>query len=862
MISVPDDNTTGDKILIKPVATPLSREAGGDNGLEGYEDPVMPHAFKAGVGLRTGGLAHMQMAEVLTAMDGMAGLSEDWTGPLLSSSAVGAAQLLQPADERQGSFAEIDDFLRSEASFGELVELIEGLEGIADVVLSRVMQRLKLRDISELKDLYIFTEGMQIQGVEDSFPTIVVNLTQQDQEALNELLDRCIGLDYDDKGNYIGEGVRGYLRSQGRSILPSETRPQQWEIAALDPENREFLDERMRDLLWFSVLNTRRLASSDDSLATFLLRRGYRDVDVRDMIPEVRVRTNRAALRILNIQAVRESVDLVWGSLESSVQSGDALYDLMKVRKNTYREISWKRPSGEIDRDVQALFLEMGNPIDGYFANLKSSIEYTEGIEMPSLAESLLNYRVPLLESDALREITLEAMGRMYSLSGDQGGDGVQSLNPKRLKYILEDEAAWCSLIANARQIFEEKGNLHEWETIRDALIVSRQIHMIVQFLGGFLMVPYKERSRWEDVGIDERGRIAIGGEKPEREHLRLLGDRIATCLRTIPDMLVADGKLPEPQGDNRFLEISPDLRELNEQVVQPLYDFNRWLDETTHEATGASYGDYMRCIQLIGYMTQMRVKEQGLRAALLPQNPIQDAELNGYLDEFGVEIGTWEMFVENFLMEDVRNAGGTSRTPRYRAFTDRKVVLPKGIQDSRIPWTERTMPGHLLRASRSAYRALVHEYNQEASDRGFIPLESHSFGIGDFKFGKLEQNEKSIDRAVIKEIFRQVALMLYLSPARSIGDDFDTWYKSMLGFFVVSEDSFLNLESLVIRNGVARPNLPKKGAGKGTIAAVQLRNVSAGANGYGFYEDLETGLEALREWVLYYFESKVQGQI
>jgi hypothetical protein len=83
-----------------------------------------------------------------------------------------------------------------------------------------------------------------------------------------------------------------------------------------------------------------------------------------------------------------------------------------------------------------------------------------------------------------------------------------------------------------------------------------------------------------------------------------------------------------------------------------------------------------------------------------------------------------------------------------------------------------------------------------------------------------------------------------------------------MLGFFVVSEDSFLNLESLVIRNGVARPNLPKKGAGnagKGTRAAVQFRRVSAGANGYGFYEDLETGLEALREWVLYYFESQVQ---
>ncbi len=269
---------------------------------------------------------------------------------------------------------------------------------------------------------------------------------------------------------------------------------------------------------------------------------------------------------------------------------------------------------------------------------------------------------------------------------------------------------------------------------------------------------------------------------------------------------------------------------------------------ETRDKTSGLLNMDRMQCIEMAGYIMMDKMKAvddaRGIRNAVRGANSHFEAkkihpenyyltndELAYYLEMFGISREVWDV---QYAVWDARYKRANKRLQGITNVEGR-IKLPI-----------------LRRICKADFRNMVENYNEYRTEIGYKPIDYNAFSMIELKIASAGTLNRSINEAIIKELFRHVTAAMFLSHTRRYGQTYDSWFRSLIGMSVMAEGLF-NLESVVYMNTLlGDENRPKEDLD----VLVSSSKLSPEALGLEYYEFLIRGFAELRIWLKSCLES------
>lgn len=445
-----------------------------------------------------------------------------------------------------------------------------------------------------------------------------------------------------------------------------------------------------------------------------------------------------------------------------------------------------------------------------------------QGDDVPNLAGSLLDYRLPAVELSSVFRLIMNHYG---SSACEAYADGCQCRECiaargtiddvlDRLQSAMDNDGDWKGLVESMRNSIDGDDGEHEWGAIYRVMILSRTIHRMSRHLSHFVVaddgpVVIGDRDQGKGLGRRSEGKSKVAGN-----------------VTTIPDCFVVDGIDPAVLRSERVrFKLDPSSKVMKENVVGVWKDFERWGRDTVWNCEGSEVTNHqvMACLKMIGWTFVSRRDKYSTRY-------ICDNEINNQLLLLGIERDVWD-FVYDQILSEYNN--------KLKDMQSQKGGIRASV---------------LVRSARLAARDLMERYQADAGktdvgkEGSLIPFSKIKVMLGELKFGNFSNADRLVSDAVEKELHRHWVMMLMVfGSTRRIGQSMENWVAELIGFFVMTEDSWLDVDSKVQHVGT--------GVTKDNFFEFSVQNLGVGARwqGFGYYRYLVDRLSDLESFVSSY---------
>lgn len=440
-----------------------------------------------------------------------------------------------------------------------------------------------------------------------------------------------------------------------------------------------------------------------------------------------------------------------------------------------------------------------------------------QGGDVPNLAGALLDYRLPAVELPSIFRLIMDYYGRSTCEGYADGCQCCECVAARgtiddvldRLQSAMDNDDDWDQLVESMRSSVVDGDGEHEWGAVNRVMVLSRTIHRMSRHLSHFVVADDSP------VVIGDRGQSKGLGRRSEGRR------KVAGNVTTIPDYIVVDGLDDDIlRTESVRFKLDPSAKVMKEKVVGVWKDFERWGRDTVwnDESRGVTNHQVMACLKMIGWDFVSRRDKYSTRY-------ISDNELNDQLLLMGIERDVWD-----FVYDQVLSGYNTE----LKDMQSQKGGIRASV---------------LVRSARLAARDLMERYQTDAGKEDSLSAFSKiKVMLGELKFGNFSNADKLVSDAVEKELHRHWVMMLMVfGSTRRIGQSMENWVAELIGFFVMTEDSWLDVDSKVQHVGT--------GVTKDNFLGFSVQDLAVGARwqGFGYYRYLVDRLSDLERFVSSY---------